>query len=375
MDIITLFLFVLGLVFLVIGAEALVKGASCLAAAVGVSPLVIGLTVVSFGTSAPELAVSISAALTGKADIAMGNVVGSNIFNVLFILGISALIIPLVVNQQLVRIDVPLMIVASILLWVMSLDGVLGRVDGLILFAGIIGYTAMTAIIGRKTQKKESMGEATRRDPPEMASAEEPKAGNSIVMNLLFIVVGLAMLVLGSRWLVDGAMSLATAMGLSPLVIGLTIVAAGTSLPEVATSVMAAIRGQRDIAVGNVVGSNIFNILGILGLTAIIAPDGVAVNPASLSLDIPLMVAVAIGCLPVFFTGHLIARWEGALFLAYYVAYTLYLLLAANQHDALDTYGTVLFLWVTPIVAATLVVGVVRAMKKQSFLSDGPGGT
>jgi cation:H+ antiporter len=372
MSMITLVLFLLGLVALVVGAEALVKGASRLAAAVGVSPLVIGLTVVSFGTSAPELAVSLQAAIAGNADIAIGNVVGSNIFNVLFILGVSALIVPLVVHQQLVQFDVPLMIAASILLWLLSLDGVIGRVDGLVLFSGIIGYTAMTVVLGKKTRQQddeqpESPSPQDHTLGPDGDALAVPSAGGSLAMNLGLIAVGLVLLILGSRWLVDGAVELATALGLSPLVIGLTIVAAGTSLPEVATSVMAAIRGQRDIAVGNVVGSNIFNILGILGLTAVIAPGGVPVNPESQALDMPFMVAVAISCLPIFFTGHLIARWEGLLFLAYYVAYTVYLLLAASKHEALESYATVLFLLVTPLVAVTLVIGVVRAIKDRRY--------
>lgn len=362
MDILTIVLFLLGLVFLVAGAEALVKGASFLASAVGVSPLVIGLTVVSFGTSAPELAVSVNAALNDQADIAVGNVVGSNIFNVLFILGLSAIIVPLIVNQQLVRFDVPLMIVASAVTWLMSLDGSISRFDGLLLFAGIIGYTAMTVIAGRRIERQER---AKKKEEESNAPASEKSTGK-LATNIGLIIVGLALLILGSKWLVDGAVALATTMGLSPLVIGLTIVAAGTSLPEVATSVMAAVRGQRDIAVGNVVGSNIFNLLGILGLTAVIAPSGVPVNPALLSMDIPFMVAVAIACLPIFFTGHVIARWEGILFLLYYVAYTIYLLLAANQHDALSSYSTVVFLWVTPLVALTLAIHVARHLRKRA---------
>jgi len=362
MDILTLVLFMLGLVFLVAGAEALVKGASFLASAVGVSPLVIGLTVVSFGTSAPELAVSVNAALNDQADIAVGNIVGSNIFNVLFILGISAIIVPLIVNQQLVRFDVPLMIVASAVTWLMSLDGSISRFDGLLLFAGIIGYTAMTVIAGRRIERQER---AKKKEEESNAPTAEKLSGK-LATNIGLIIVGLALLILGSKWLVDGAVALATTMGLSPLVIGLTIVAAGTSLPEVATSVMAAVRGQRDIAVGNVVGSNIFNLLGILGLTAVIAPSGVPVNPALLSMDIPFMVAVAIACLPIFFTGHVIARWEGILFLLYYVAYTIYLLLAANQHDALSSYSTIVFLWVTPLVALTLAIHVARHLRKRA---------
>ena len=357
MDFLTFILFILGLVFLVIGAEALVKGASRLAAAVGVSPLVIGLTVVSFGTSAPELAVSVNAALSDSADIALGNIIGSNIFNVLFILGLSAIIVPLTVHRQLVRVDVPVMIVISGVMWLMCLDGRISRMDGLILFAGIVAYTGISVVVSRRNERE---SESKRSDPADMKPAQ---GGTAIAMNVLLIAVGLGLLVLGSNWLVDGAVQMAKAFGLSELVIGLTIIAAGTSLPEVATSVLAAIRGQRDIAVGNVVGSNIFNILCILGMTGIVAPTGIAVQASALALDLPFMVAVAVACLPIFFVGHCIQRWEGFLFLGYYAAYTVYLIMAANAHDALSNYGTVLFLYVTPLVAVTLLVRVVRAVR------------
>ncbi|SFF51352.1 cation:H+ antiporter, partial [Nannocystis exedens] len=316
MSALTVALFVLGLVLLVVGAELLVSGAARLAARLGVSPLVIGLTVVAFGTSAPELAVSVSAALSpGGADVALGNVVGSNIFNVLFILGVSALIAPLLVQRQLVRFDVPLMLVASAACWLMALDGVIGRVDGILLFAALLVYTVMLLRIARRD------GEGGDEEVP---LARPGSLTAKLPVQLVMLVAGLAMLVLGSRWLVDGAVAFARLLGVSELVIGLTIVAAGTSLPEVATSVLAAIRGQRDIAVGNVVGSNIFNVLCVLGISAAVAPSGVAVAPAALSFDIPVMTAVAVSCLPLFITGGGLARWEGALFLFYYCAYTAY---------------------------------------------------
>ncbi len=359
MDFTTLVLFLLGLVLLVIGAEALVKGASRMAVLAGVSPLVIGLTVVSFGTSAPELAVSVSAAYNGTADIALGNVVGSNICNVLLILGLSAVIVPLVVHRQLVRLDVPVMIVSSGVMWLMCLDGMVSRLDGVLLFGALIVYLIFLIRMSRREQR--ACAEVAPLDGIEATCDRSPKA---IVLNLLLIALGLTMLMLGSHWLVAGAVQLATAMGLSELVIGLTVVAVGTSLPEIATSVMAAIRGQRDIAVGNVVGSNIFNILCILGITGIVAPDGIAVPASALVLDIPFMTAVAFACLPIFFVGHRIDRWEGVLFLIYYAAYTIYLFLMANQHDALSTYGTVLFLGLTPLVALTLLIRVVRHLRR-----------
>lgn len=342
-----------GLILLVVGAEFLVKGASRLAAAVGISPLVIGLTIVAFGTSAPEMAVSVGAAWSGQADLALGNVVGSNIFNVLFILGVSALIAPLVVAQQLVRLDVPLMIAASIAVLLMGMDGGIGRVDGIILFAGIIVYTGFLIVQSRKESSSAVKEEYAQ---------EYAQKGSALhyVQNSLFILGGLALLVLGSRWLVDSAVSIAQHFGVSELVIGLTIVAAGTSLPEVATSVIASIRGERDIAVGNVVGSNIFNLLSVLGLSSVVASAGIAVPDAALVFDIPVMIGVALACLPIFFTGYIITRWNGALFLFYYIAYTAYLILAAMQHDALHTYGTAMLWFVIPLTAITLLVLAVR---------------
>jgi cation:H+ antiporter len=361
MDFMTIGLLVGGLGLLVIGAEALVRGASRLAAAIGISPLVIGLTVVAFGTSSPEMAVSVQSALSGQsgADIAMGNVIGSNIFNVLFILGLSAAIAPLIVNQQLVRVDVPLMIGVSGLLLVMALDGNINRLDGLMLFAGIVAYTAFAIYQGRKESKAVEAEYARE-------FGEKPRGAWQTALNAGLAVVGLALLVLGSNWFVDGAINLARAFGVSELVIGLTIVAAGTSMPEVATSVLASLKGERDIAVGNVVGSSIFNILAVLGLSSIVAPDGINVAMAALDFDLPVMIAVAVACLPIFFTGYNIARWEGFVLLGYYVAYTAYLILAANQHDALPAFSHVMFFFVIPITALTLALTMYRSWRANS---------
>jgi cation:H+ antiporter len=341
-----------GLVLLTVGAEFLVRGASRLAAIAGISPLVIGLTVVAYGTSSPEMAVSVESAYSGQADIALGNVVGSNIFNVLFILGVCALILPLRVAQQLIWLDVPLMIGASCLIMVMALDGNISRVDGVILFAAAILYT----IFAIKQGRQESA--AVEKEYAAEFGAKANAA--SWPMQAVLIVAGLAMLVLGARWLVDGAVQIAKLMGVSELVMGLTIVAAGTSLPEVATSVIASIRGERDIAVGNVVGSNIFNILAVLGLSSIISPTGINVAPAALTFDMPVMIAVALACAPIFFTGHLIARWEGCVFLLYYVAYTAYLVLNARAHDSLPAFSAVMLEFVIPLTLLTLAIGYVR---------------
>lgn len=356
MSLTTLLLFFGGLALLLVGAEVLVRGASRLAAAVGISPLVIGLTVVAFGTSSPELAVSVQASWTGRVEMALGNVVGSNICNVLFILGISALIVPLVVAQQLVRWDVPLLIGVSGLLWVLGMDGRISRLDAAFLFAGVVVYTALAVW-------------QSRREGPDIKTEYAQEYGAEgqprprILVQLVLIILGLGMLVLGSHYLVEGAVAIARLAGLSELIIGLTVVAVGTSLPEVATSVLAGLRGERDIAVGNVVGSCLFNILAVLGLSGLVAPSGIGVPEAVLRFDLPVMIAVAVACLPIFFTDYRIARWEGALFLAYYAAYTAYLILAAQKHDAGVLLGTVMAWYVVPLTAITLFVLAARRLR------------
>lgn len=351
-------LFATGLGLLIVGAGALVRGASRIAVRLGVSPLVIGLTVVAFGTSSPELAVSIKAAVSNQASLALGNVVGSNIFNVLFILGVSALVTPLVVSLQLVRLDVPLMIAASMLVMILGLDGSLDRTDGMILVIGLILYLWFLA---RLTRKEKRIREDATAD---VSSATEGGGGGWLSSGML-VVGGFALLVLGSRWLVEAAVSMAEALHVSELVIGLTVVAAGTSLPEVATSVIASIRGERDIAVGNVVGSNIFNLMAVLGASSIVAPRGIEVSSAVLRFDLPVMIVVAFGCLPIFFTGGRISRWEGALLLGYYAAYTLYLILAASNHDALPAYNNVMLYFAIPLTLVTLFVIAALEMRKR----------
>ena len=347
---------VVGLVLLVVGAEALVRGASKIALSFGVSPLVIGLTIVAYGTSAPEMAVSVQGAVTGQVDIAIGNVVGSNIFNVLFILGASALIAPLVVNAQLIRQEVPVMIGASLLLWALAADGRISGLDGALLFGLVVAYTVFLVIQSRRE---------TQATKQEYADEVVPKGGwdSHWSVQVLLVMTGLGMLVLGSTLLVEAAIAVARAMGVSELVVGLTIVAAGTSLPEVATSIMATIRGERDIAIGNVVGSNTFNILAVVGASSLAAPAPLAVAPSVLAFDLPVMTAVALACLPVFFTGRQIARWEGVVFLGYYVAYTAYLILLAQHHDDLPLLSMTMLYFVVPLTLITLVVGLQREVR------------
>jgi cation:H+ antiporter len=345
----TTLVFAFGLAALIGGAELLVRGAARLALSFGISPLVVGLTVVAFGTSAPELAVSAQSAWAGSADIALGNVVGSNIMNILFILGASALVTPLLVAQQLIRQEVPIMIGFFLLLPALAFDGGISRYDGLLLTGMLAAYTVFLVRQSRRQNRElteeyaQEFGRQTRWD-------------RHWAVQLLLVAAGLGLLVLGADWLVEAAVTFARHLGVSELVIGLTVVAAGTSLPEVATSLMAAVRGERDIAVGNVVGSSIFNIAGVLGVSSLLAPADLPVHAAMLSFDLPVMVAAGVACLPIFFTGNLIARWEGALFLAFYAAYIAYLVLAAQQHDALSTYGWVMAVFVLPIAGATLLV-------------------
>jgi cation:H+ antiporter len=357
MDTAAILFFLIGLGLLIAGAEALVRGASRLATFMGVSHLVIGLTVVSFGTSAPETAVSVLSALSGKADIAVGNVVGSNILNVLLILGLSAAIAPLFVSRQLIRLDVPIMIGVSFLTLVFGADGRIRPGEGFILFGGILAYTAFSIRKSRKEDNGAQEGEIDQKP------GREQQPGRYWLVNITLILGGLASLVLGSRWLVKGATEIATSLGVSELVIGLTIVAAGTSLPEVATSLVAAIRGERDIAVGNAIGSNIFNILAALGLTGIIAPGGIVVSSQALRFDIPVMIAVAVACLPIFFSGYIISRWEGFLFLAYYVAYTAFLILKSTHHETLPIFSKVMVAFVIPITVVTLVTTTIRFIR------------
>ncbi len=349
-------MFVGGLIALVIGASLLVRGAAKLAISFGISSLVVGLTVVAFGTSAPEVAVSVGAVLDGKVDIAIGNVVGSNIFNVLFILGASALITPLVVNRQLIRQEVPIMIAVSLLLLLMLLGGTLALWESAVLLALLIGYTTFLVVQSRRANANATCEEAGVADEVDMDSTWD----RHWAVQVALIAAGLVLLVLGSGWFVDAAVQTARMFGVSDVVIGLTIVAAGTSLPEVATSITAALKGQRDIAVGNVVGSNTFNILGCLGISGLVSGTGLVVAPSIVSFDIWVMLAVAVACLPIFITGREIARWEGFVFLTYYLVYTVYLVMASQQHDALPMFSNVMLYFVVPITVLTLAVSMIR---------------
>lgn len=350
-------LIVAGLVLLVAGGEVLVRGASNIAAAIGMLPLVVGLTVVSFATSAPEFAVTMRAVLSGTPGLAVGNVVGSNIANILLVLGVAAVITPLTVKSRVVRFDVPVMIGMSVLATVLAFNGVIARWQGAVLIACLIVYIIWTLRIS----KRDPEGELEKLDPAWVEESPRPEpVGRRDTRNLLASVVmvgvGVALLVFGANALVTGATEIARGLGLSDLVIGLTIVAVGTSLPELATSIIAAARGERDLAVGNAVGSNIFNLGAVLGFAALLSPEGIVIPAGAQNLDFILMTGVALLLLPVVYTGYAVGRWEGWLFLIYYLAYTVYLLLMSSEHDALRPYSTVMLLFVIPLTFLFLIV-------------------
>lgn len=302
-----------GLVLLFIGAEGLIRGSSNLAIKIGITPLVVGLTVVAFGTSAPELVVSLKAALLGNSSISLGNVIGSNIANIALILGVAALIRPLDVHANVIMREIPIMIGISILLIIFLLDGEIGFIDGVIFVTGIVIYSIVNIILARKEKNPQV--------DAEFKEGLESKL--SIPVSILFLVVGLGLLILGANLFVQSAVAIAKLFNVSDAIIGLTIVAVGTSLPELITSVVASYKKEADIAIGNVVGSNIFNILSILGITALVIP----VSSAGISyVDLGIMLITAIVLLPLSKTGFSISRTEGALLLFGYVAYIYYLI-------------------------------------------------
>ena len=346
-------MFIGGLVALVLGAGWLVRGAAKLALSFGISPLVVGLTVVAFGTSAPELAVSAGAVLDGKVDIAIGNVVGSNILNVLLILGASAVITPLVVHLQLIRQEVPIMIGVTVALLLMMLDGVVATWESALLVGAMVIYTVFLVW---QSRRQSASADAEFEGEVDLNSTWDRHWS----VQLGLILLGLVALVTGSHFLVEAAVTTAKQWGVSDVVIALTIVALGTSLPEIATSVTAALKGQRDMAVGNVVGSNTFNILGCLGISGMLSTSGLVVAESVIHFDAWVMLAVALACLPIFISGREIARWEGVVFLLYYAAYTAYLILASQAHDALQQFSVVMLYFVVPLTVITMAVSLFK---------------
>lgn len=306
-----------GLVVIVLGAEVLVRGASRIAAMLGVRPIVIGLTIVAVGTSMPELAVGLAAVRSEQGPMAVANIAGTNIFNILLILGLSAAIRPLPLHLQSIRLDVPVMIAAAVALFVMAWDGVVSRVEGGLLVVASIAY--FVAVVRAARLENEAV-RAEFREEYGPATVTSPRRFGPGLWNGGLLIVGIALTVLGADLLVAGAVDIARAFGISEVVIGLTIIAIGTSAPELATTIMSTIRDDRDVAVGNLIGSSITNILVILGLTCVLA-GGIDVSHDVLWIDLPLAAAVAIVCLPVFRSDRMVSRREGLFFVAAWLVY------------------------------------------------------
>ncbi len=350
MDFLTLVFFVAGFIFVLYGASLLVKGASRLALAVGLSPLVIGLTIVAYGTSAPELAVSLQAALAHQDDISLGNIIGSNISNVFLVLGLAAAFRALSVSKQALRVDGPVMLGASALIYSLSLDGRIAQLEGVLLLICGIGYTWISIYISRKQQQQE-------------AKKKEKHAGGGKLKNSLFVVAGLILLVAGANALVASSVDIATYLGLSNVVIGLTIIAVGTSLPEIATSFVAGLRGESDIAIGNAVGSNTMNIFIIAGLSSLITPGGLKVSDIVLSTDLPVMMGAAVLCLVVMYSGYSIHRWEGIFFLLFFAAYMAFVVIRNSNPEYTPQISALFYYAVLPITATTAGVSVLRTFR------------
>lgn len=313
-----------GLAVLVAGAEFVVRGGTQVAVRFGISPVIIGLTIVALGTSAPELAVGIDAVMKGNGDLAIGNIAGTNVVNILLILGLSALIKPLALRAETLWLDLPMIVVASLALYVMALDGHLTRLDGIILVTASFGYTAAIVLSARREASSVRVAFAQGlREPITPA-----QTGRSLALSLLTLGAGIVLIVVAADWLVQGAVDLARIWGVSEAFIGLTIIAIGTSSPELVTTVISTLKGQRDIAIGNLLGSSVYNILFILGITCIVPDAPVPVAAPLIAVDLPVMVAVALACIPVFSSGRSVSRIEGGCFVAGYAAYLGYLVVA-----------------------------------------------
>ena len=333
--------FFVGLILLLVGAKLLVGGATGIGQRLCLSPLIIGLTIVAFGTSSPEIAICSLASWRGESEIVLGNILGSNIFNLLFILGLVAVISPIVVRRRLIFWDVPIMIFGSLLLWAFSSMGSITRPEGFLLFFGILCYIFFAF---RMLKQDEFI-------------KPKPIKGN-LFFYIFNLIVGLVLLCFGSGFLLKGVELMAVTWGLSPLFLSLTMVAVGTSLPELFTAIICLCKKETEMALGSLIGSNIFNLFAVGGISAIVRP--ITVVPAAIHFDFPVMIATAVATLPIAFTGHKISRWEGFLFLFYYTLYITYISLSATQIWFLPLFETAFFAFILPLTAITLIVALWR---------------
>ena len=311
--------FVAGLAALVAGAEVMVRGATKIASRLGISALIVGVTIVAIGTSMPEMAIGVVAASEGTGELAVGNIAGANVINLLFVLGLSALMLPLAIESRTLRYELPVMAGAAVLLLVLAFDGVLSRVDGVILVSCAIVYTVAVVWAARR-ETRDVAAEFI-----EAASITATGRGTT-ALHVAMMLGGIAIIVLGAERLVGAAVGIAVGFGVSEALIGLTVVAIGTTAPELATTVVSTLRGNRDIAVGNLLGSSIYNVLLILGVTCLVPAHGIALPPALVRVDIPIMVAATLACIPIFITGRRVGRIEGGTMVFAYLAFVVFLL-------------------------------------------------
>lgn len=344
--------FFLGLVGLLVGGHFVVDAASKIGSRFGLTPMVIGLTIVAAGTSAPELAVVSQAIAANDTELAVGSIIGSNIANILLVLGLAASFGTIHVTSRIVRVDIPIMISASALVLVMSLDGKLTRPDGIVLFAILVGFVIWT-LKAAPRETPSGQANSTKAD-------RSPVRTFSWARQITALTFGIASLSIAARFVVSGAEGIAQALGVPELIIGLTVVAIGTSAPEIVTTVIAALQGRRELAVGNAVGSNIFNLLLVFGATSTLAPNGISIGEDAVQLDLPIMLAAAIACLPIVFWDHKLDRWEGSVFVAYYGAYVTFLVLDGTGHRASNPFAFIMMAFVLPLTALTVAIGIAR---------------
>ena len=351
--------FILGIAFLLFGADILVRGSVRVSEALGIPPLIMGLTVVAFGTGSPELAISLKAQVVGSSEIALGNIIGSNICNILLILGVTALLTTVTISIQVVRRDVPFFVFISFAPLVLGYNGIISRIDGLFL---VCLYLLYTYWLVRESRQTEDVIQVPKKHFKQKSTNFRKYF---LIWNIWLIMFGLLSLFIGSQWVVDSAVSFARILGISKLVIGLTIISFSTSLPEIATSVVAALRGRIEIAVGNVVGSNIFNILIVLGIASTVSSHGIHVTQQALWVDIPVMISTSIICLPIFLTGRMIDRFEGGLLLFYYGIYMVYLFLRTSGNAYLPEYIAITLGFVIPLTFLILSISFWRFLKQK----------
>lgn len=316
-----------GLAALIAGAELLTRGGTRLASRLGIRPVLIGLTVVALGTSMPELAVGLWSSVDGEGSLAVGNIVGANIMNMLLTLGLSALLLPLAIEMQSLRFDLPMMTGAALVLLLVAWDLRISGTEGLVML--VMGGVYIAVLVQTSRHESRAVKAEFEREYGERAVADvlpAPRGRFAALSDLAWLLGGIAIVVVGAEWLVEGASGIARALGVAEAVIGLTIVALGTSSPELATTVVSTLRQERDIAIGNLLGSCVLNILVILGITVVSVPGGIRVDPQLVRIDIPVMVLAAIVCIPVFVTGRRVGRLEGLALLGAYFAYMGYLL-------------------------------------------------